>query len=326
MPQTRVRCLSERAIEEMRIDEVLEAMIVSGETTASSSPNSFCLTSRFSNTASTTTWQSFNAPSESATARLASVLARSASVSRPLATRPFRTSRIAPFALAAPPAAASYIRALMPPWAVTCAMPRPMAPVPTTPTTRSGRLTSNVIRVFLLSALRHAGTHQAALDVVEGAGIVDRRRHLPRLAVGDLLHGAAQDLARARLGQPRHDQRLLEESDGADAVAHHLDHFAGDLLRRPVDARLQHKEAERHLALELVGDAHARAFGDVVVARQHFLDLAGAEAMTGHVDHVVDPRHHRDIAVLVDEARVARLVVAREVGEVDLPEALVGIP
>ncbi len=34
----------------------------------------------------------------------------------------------------------------------------------------------------------------------------------------------------------------------------------------PVDARLQHQEAERHLALELVGDADHGAFGDVVVA------------------------------------------------------------
>ena len=156
MPQTRSRCFSERAIEAMRIDEVLEARMQSGATTASSSPNSFCFTSRFSNTASTTTWQPLRSSSVSATPRLASVLARSASVSRPLATRPFSVSRMPAFALAAPPAAASNMMALMPPCAVTCAMPRPMAPVPTTPTVRSGRLMSRVIVMSLLLALLDA--------------------------------------------------------------------------------------------------------------------------------------------------------------------------
>src|SRR5215216_511222 len=288
MPQTRSRCFSERAIEAMRIDEVLEARMVSGGTTASSSPNSFCLTSRFSNTASTMTWQAFRSSILSATARLASVLARSASVSRPLATRPFSVSRIAAFAFAAPPAAASNMIAFIPPCAVTCAMPRPMAPVPTTPTTRSGRFTSRAIRppeTSRLSSLddrchpeRSEGPFlrpqrslatlgmtalldlltlrsiprrlQPAGDLVEGRRVLDGGRHLPGLAVGDLLHGAAQDLARARLGQARHDDGGLEEGDGADAVAHELDDLAHGVFLRPLDARLQHQEAERHLALQ----------------------------------------------------------------------------
>ena len=199
MPQTRSRCFSERAIEAMRIDEVLEARMVSGGTTASSSPNSFCLTSRFSNTASTTTWQALRSSSLSATARLASVLARSASVSRPLATRPFSVSRIAAFAFAAPPAAASNMIAFMPPCAVTCAMPRPMAPVPTTPTTRSERFTSRAIlssmnpgpsferrasrdpRMRLACATTHrtlrSGPHAASQD--DGQSTLSPSQHTP---------------------------------------------------------------------------------------------------------------------------------------------------
>ena len=45
--------------------------------------------------------------------------------------------------------------AFMPPCAVTCAMPRPMAPVPTTPTVRSGRLMSSVICCPFCLLLRH---------------------------------------------------------------------------------------------------------------------------------------------------------------------------
>jgi hypothetical protein len=40
------------------------------------------------------------------------------------------------------------------------------------------------------------------------------------------------------------------------------------------DARLQHQEAERHLALQIVGDADHGAFGDIGVRGQHLLDLS----------------------------------------------------
>ena len=63
------------------------------------------------------------------------------------------------------PAASNRI-ALMPPCAVTCAMPRPMAPVPTTPTMRSGRLMSRVIRFSIcvvLSAAKDLGLDRHSL-------------------------------------------------------------------------------------------------------------------------------------------------------------------
>src|SRR6516164_5931684 len=44
---------------------------------------------------------------------------------------------------------------------------------------------------------------QRAADLVQDHRIVDGCRHGPGIAVSDLLHGAAQDLARARLRQPR---------------------------------------------------------------------------------------------------------------------------
>src|SRR6185437_7525381 len=56
-------------------------------------------------------------------------------------------------------------------------------------------------------------------DLAEDGGIVDRRGHLVRLAIGDAAHGAAQDLAGARLGQPRHHPRGLEARHRADALA-----------------------------------------------------------------------------------------------------------
>ena len=61
--------------------------------------------------------------------------------------------------------------------------------------------------------------------------------------IGDLLHGAAQDLAGAGLGQPVHGDRQLERRHRADAVAHQAHQLLLDHLRRPALARLQHHEA-----------------------------------------------------------------------------------
>ena len=44
---------------------------------------------------------------------------------------------------------------------------------------------------------------QRAIDLIQDPQIVDGRRHCPRIATDDLLDGAAQDLAGARLQQPR---------------------------------------------------------------------------------------------------------------------------
>ena len=48
--------------------------------------------------------------------------------------------------------------------------------------------------------------------------------------------------------------------------------------------------------------------------------------MSGDVDDIVSARHDEDVAVLVDEAGVACLVIAREGAEVGFLEALARVP
>ena len=63
---------------------------------------------------------------------------------------------------------------------------------------------------------RIADAVQGVLDLVQNVRIVDGRRRPVGLAVGDLLHGPAQDLAGSRFGQPGHNRRGLERRDRAD--------------------------------------------------------------------------------------------------------------
>ena len=70
-------------------------------------------------------------------------------------------------------------------------------------------------------------------------------------------------------------------------------------------------------------EADHGGLGDLRVQHQGALDLGGAHAVAGDVDHVVDPAGDPVVAVLVAARAVAGEVVARVRGEVGLDEALV---
>src|SRR5882757_9825900 len=91
-------------------------------------------------------------------------------------------------------------------------------------------------------------------DLVEHLGVLDRGRHGPGLAVGDLLDGAAQDFPGAGFGQAADRDRELEGGDRAELVAHQRDDVFFDLRRALRDAGLQHQKAAGHLALDRVVD------------------------------------------------------------------------
>src|SRR5579871_1540541 len=109
----------------------------------------------------------------------------------------------------------------------------------------------------LMSASKRPGSHADAVllergrDLVEGCRIVDGGGQVPGIAVGDLFHGAAQDLAGPGLWQTRDGERDLESRDRADLLAHEAHDLLLDLVRRTIDAGLEHHEPARHLALEV---------------------------------------------------------------------------
>src|SRR5689334_22971582 len=89
-------------------------------------------------------------------------------------------------------------------------------------------------------------TLQCRLDLIESRRIVDRRRHGPWFADGNLSHRAPQNLSGARFRETRHSDRELERGDGADLLAYELDDFVLNICLRPADASFQNDEAARH--------------------------------------------------------------------------------
>src|ERR1044072_8227335 len=167
---------------------------------------------------------------------------------------------------------------------------------------------------------------QRLAHLVERGRVVDRGRGRVVLAVRDPPHRASQDLAGARLRQALADGGGLERGERPDSLADQLDDLADDLAGVALDAGLQDEEADRQLALQLVGYPDHGRLGDVAGRRQDLLDSAGREPVAGDVDDVVRPRHDEDVVVLVDVARVRGPVIARKGGEVDLAEAVLGVP
>src|SRR5262249_43158259 len=112
---------------------------------------------------------------------------------------------------------------------------------------------------FHSPGMRIAHSCQVCRNLVQGRGIVDGRRHAVLDAVGDLLDGAANDLARTGLRQPLHYNRHLEEGYRADSLTHHTHQFSLDFVMWTIDTGLEHDEPQGNLSFDLVGDSDDRA-------------------------------------------------------------------
>ena len=135
IPTKRAGCFNFAPIEVIDIDDVLVARIQSLVTIASSDVNNCCFTSKFSTIASTTKADCLNSLNEEAACRRETAAVACSEVMRPLSTNIVSTFRIESQAACAAPSRASNNSTVWPATAATCAIPVPMAPLPTTPIT-----------------------------------------------------------------------------------------------------------------------------------------------------------------------------------------------
>ncbi len=136
-PATRSGRLQAAAIEVTESEDVLVARMQSAAMMSSSCWNRRFLTSMFSTIASMTTFAEARSSTRETTSSLAFAAARAAGEILPFSASLPRVPMTVSRALAAAPCRASNISTRMPAWAAICAMPRPMAPVPTMPMQRS---------------------------------------------------------------------------------------------------------------------------------------------------------------------------------------------
>src|SRR5689334_10114918 len=76
---------------------------------------------------------------------------------------------------------------------------------------------------------------------------------------------------------------------------------------------LERHEGHQCLALQIVRTSDYRGLGDVLIADERALDFRRADAMAGHVEHVIDTTHDPEVTVLV-----LTTAIAGEIGAFDL--------
>src|SRR5690606_30093295 len=142
----------------------------------------------------------------------------------------------------------------------------------------------------------------------EGGGIAEG----VDLVGGDLAQDAAHDLARAGLGQAGRPLDDVGAGDRADLLAHQGDQVLFELLGG-ADAVHQGDVALEAMGLNVVREADDGGLGGLGVRHQRALDLGGAHAVAGDVEHVVDPAGDPVVAVGIAAGAVAGDVLAGRV-------------
>ena len=133
-PRTRSGRPVVAAISVIESEEVLLAKTAVGGTSLSRAWKTSRFASTFSTTASTTSSHGARSRSSVVPLMFASTLSRSSAVTFPFATPSSRNFRIRPRPLSRVGLSTSRTHVRSPAWALTCAIPEPMRPHPTTPT------------------------------------------------------------------------------------------------------------------------------------------------------------------------------------------------
>ncbi len=92
--------------------------------------------------------------------------------------------------------------------------------------------------------------------------------------------------------------------------------------RRSARTDFQRDKSIDALTFDIMRIAHDGGFGDLVFANERTFDFRGTEAMTGDVDHIIDPAGDPVIAILIAAAAIAGEIFAAIGLEIGVDEAL----
>lgn len=127
----------------------------------------------------------------------------------------------------------------------------------------------------------------------------------------------------AHLREVGSDDDVVRHSEAADPLPDLLLQVVDHLVLVDFDVLDDADIGEDGLTLDLVIDADHRSFGARRVTHEGGLDLSGADAMAGLVDHVVHAARDPDVAVLVAHAAISSEVESGVLREVRLDVAAV---
>jgi hypothetical protein len=164
-----------------------------------------------------------------------------------------------------------------------------------------------------MMVLLHEGVHFVGdVHVLNGGG------HIVFLFIAHLPHDVAQVLTRSGLGETGDDVAGLEAGHWADVLSDQLHALLRNRLgtvSRDVFG-LDGDEGDGDFSLDVIMRANDDGLCDLAVLHEYLLHFSGGEAVACSVDDIVLAGHDVEVAILIEEARVASVVVAHQRREV----------
>src|SRR2546429_3112663 len=168
-----------------------------------------------------------------------------------------------------------------------------------------GRSLPRASLLALAACSRHLKSLLTLRQFRQHAEIFERRRVAFDFGAGsNLLEQAAHDFSRTCLRQRFGKTDIVGPGHRPDFPGDMLTQFVADGMVR-FDTALERDERHERLTFQFVGPTHHRGFGHFPIAHQRALDFRRADAMPGHVQHIVDAAHDPVVTVLVLAAAAA---------------------
>src|SRR5471032_2469515 len=178
------------------------------------------------------------------------------------------------------------------------------------------RINSMATRGFLaVQAFVDQAIHDAGVGQCRGV------TQAVQFIAGDFAQNPPHDLAGSGFRQGRRPLDQFRLGKAADFLADQLKQV---FLQRIAGFNPIHwgDEGINPLAFDVVGIAHHGGFGHLVMQHQRAFYLGSADAVAGHVDHIVDAPSDPVVTVLIAACAVPREVVARVGFEIGVDHAL----
>ena len=80
------------------------------------------------------------------------------------------------------------------------------------------------------------------------------------------------------------------------------------------------------MPLEIIGNTDHRTFSNIGMVCQHFFELAGGQAMTGNINHIIGAGHDVEIAIGIAIAGITGFIIAGKSREIFLNKSLIRTP
>ena len=185
---------------------------------------------------------------------------------------------------------------------------------------RAKRAQEKILRPSGLFTLLLQGLIDAFFDQLLDNGGIFKGADIAEVVLfffGNFSEDAAHDFAAARFRKRIGKLQFVRNGNGADFGSNLLQQFRLEFPGR-FDTEIEGHKGVNSLALDFMGHSGSGRFSDCRMKHQGAFNFGRADAMTGHVDNVIDPALEKIIAFFILQTAVTGKIHARIRGKISI--------